>query len=654
MRRNCTQIVFACLLWASLSVFLSCDDRFHDEMPPVPRKVEVGIYAGGTQTRTEMLPDGLGAVWEDGDVISVWAKNSSGNFTLGNQPFITFGTDGQRGFFTSELDAPMTEDTYTYYCCYPQPESVSGDVVTFNIPAIQDGTASGGADVMIATPVRYGALAPLPEPEDHSGMRMEMNRMMHQFRFYIPSENTVVNDEKLKRILLTFPSGVVGNVSLDITDPTVSATLAEEATGNIDMKLAKPIGKSGENPDYACLVIAPKQFAPGESLKIKAYTEDKIAYFDDVDLCARDFKGGHSTPVLLNVREIADYPYRITFTISQNNLGENVNSITLTAPEGCDWDGTGSSVYTYSPGHKVGAWETFSLRFEDEAQYRKFGLKDISVVYDSDHAITSQTVRIPDLSSVDVTAVYLQIPYLFYEDFSGIPSFNDGHDNPSVIHVNSWSDFKNLVSNLGSISDTYVDISDLSGYALGGWYGTRVAGQSGTAVRICCRYEHVVAAGAYYKGRIYSPRLSAIKEGMDANISVSFRYGADRKELDPGVFGEPADKLPVLYFGMNTQETITNPDKNEGDIIDSITGLIGGSGYASSSVSSLSPMAIRAETLTQLNNSYTSFTGVKTVTVSGVDNAMRLSWVLSTNNDKSNVHANYWLYLDDIKVQIAN
>ena len=40
----------------------------------------VGIYAGGGQTRTEMLSDGLGAVWTADDEIAVWAVNSSGDY----------------------------------------------------------------------------------------------------------------------------------------------------------------------------------------------------------------------------------------------------------------------------------------------------------------------------------------------------------------------------------------------------------------------------------------------------------------------------------------------------------------------------------------------------------------------------------------------
>lgn len=244
----------------------------------------------------------------------------------------------------------------------------------------------------------------------------------------------------------------------------------------------------------------------------------------------------------------------------------------------------------------------------------------------------------PDLSSNDKGSISLTVPYLFYEDFSGIPSFNDGHDNPSV----------------GMDSDTYKGITELSSKSsvLSGWYGTRIGGQSGTSIRICCRYEHVLLAGAYYKGRVYTPFLSGIKDGKDVNISVSFRYGSNRKERDP-LLGSPPDKSPVMYFGINTQDPVINPDVNEGNIIDQVTGLVGGSGFASSAPTSLSPMIIKGETLPKTGGSYTSFAGTKSVTVENVDNGMRLAWIISTDNTASNTNANYWLYIDDIKVSIA-
>ena len=73
MRRNCTKIVCVCLKIAALMTLSSCADELQTESSRPPQGVEVGFYAGGAQTRTEMLPNGLSAAWKEGDQLAVWA-----------------------------------------------------------------------------------------------------------------------------------------------------------------------------------------------------------------------------------------------------------------------------------------------------------------------------------------------------------------------------------------------------------------------------------------------------------------------------------------------------------------------------------------------------------------------------------------------------
>lgn len=638
MRRIQTNVVCAFLALVTLIPCQSCSNESQDIANIDNGPLEVGLYAGGVaQTRTHMQPDGLSAVWESGDELALWAKNSSGSYVLANQIFKTYGIDGDSGYFTSVLASAMPEDNYTYYCCYPVPVASDGTKVTFDIPAVQDGKVSGGADIMIADPQQYGPLTAIPEPEDHSGMSLSMNRMLHQFRFYVPEDNTALGDEQITRIVLTFPRSVVGRIALDLADADADAVLSDGGT-KVTLNLASPLKvSSASERNYACVAIVPTAFAQGETMRVQAYTSSMIAQVDSVDLCARDFQAGHSTPVKLKVNAITDYPYKISFKLSANNLGEKPNSITLAAPSGCIWSDGGTNVYTYAPGGKIEVNQEFTFRFEDAAAYQAFSGKSISVTYDSDNALTYQTVTVPNLASVNSASVSLTVPYLFFEDFSSIPSYSDGHDAPKV----------------GTSSDTYKGITELSSTSLNNWYGTRIGVQGGTAMRICCRYEHVLLAGAYYKGRAYTPFLSGIKDGKDVKISVSFRYGSNREERKP-VFGSRPNKSAIMYFGVNTQDVVTNPDQSEGDIIDGITGMVAGSGFSSSAPTSLSPMVIKGDTMNTSGGSYTSFEGTKTVTIDNVDNGMRLAWIVTTNNTSSNTNGNYWLYLDDIKVQLAN
>ncbi len=631
MKRIWIKSVHTALLALLIS---SCSVELQEQENLQAGPVEVGLYAGGVQTRTEMQQNGLSAIWSDDDKIAVWAVGSGG-YVLSNQVFEAYGLNEKRGYFTSVLSSPMPDGIYTYYCSYPAPVSVKGNILEFILPSVQDGKASGGADIMVATPVRHSALTALPEVEDHSSMSLEMNRMMHQFRFWVPAEDTKLKGAEIEHMVLTFPVPVTGNVQLDMTDSSRDPVLIS-GTKDITLDLKEPLSSRKQN--YACAAFVPVSFSQGQSLKIKAYTSDKIVEIDPVDLRAKTCMAGHSTPVMLIVKSVKDYPYQFRFKVAANHLGEDVNSIRMEAPAGCVWPGQNSNVFTYAPGHKVSSGEEFLLRFEDEAQYKAFSGKTISVKYDSESALTHETVVMPDLSAIDKADVSLTVPYLFYEDFSAIPSFSDDHDNPKV----------------GTSSDTYKGITELSSKSsvLAGWYGTRIGGQKGTAIRICCRYEHVLLAGAYYKGRVYTPFLSNIKDGKDVKLSVSFRYGSNRSERDP-LLGSPPDKSPVMYFGINTQDYVTNPDENEGNIIDQVTGLIGGSGYASNVPTSLSPMVIKGEYLPKTGGSYTSFAGTRTVTIDNVDNGMRLAWIISTDNSSSNTNANYWLYIDDIKVSIA-
>ena len=637
MRRIYIEIVCRLLIAIAVAMLIvSCRDvgmgvepAHKDSEPQL-----VGFYAGGAQTRTEMLDNGLSAVWVADDQIALWAIGSSGSYALSNQVFKTYGLDSQRGFFTTELASAMADDTYTYYCCYPVPSSVNGTKANLYVPTVQDGKVTGGADIMVATPVQHGALAPVPEPEDHLGMSMTMNRMMHQFRFYVDEGGAKLNGAAISRMKVSFPFAVVGNVQVELDDPTKSAVLTS-GYKDVTLNLKEPI--TFEEGNYACMAFVPTKFSEGQSIQINAYTSDKIVKINPVDLCARDFIAGHSTPVRLVIQDVVDYPYVITFKVASNNLGEGVNTVVLTAPAGCEWEKGGSNVYHYTPGHKITAGENIVFRFEDEAQYRAFSNKTISVTYDSDNTLTYQSVTVPDISSNNHATLSLTIPYLFFEDFSGIPSFSDGHDNPKV----------------GTASDTYKGISELTSNSLAGWYGARIGGQSGTSIRICCRYEHVLLAGAYYKGRVYTPFLSNIKDGANVNISVSFRYGSNRSERDP-LFGSPPKKNPILYFGINSEDAVTNPDATEGGLLEDIAGLVGGIGYASWADSSLNPRAINGEELNNFSGSYTSFTGTKNVVIENVDNGMRLGWIVSTNNTSSNTNGNYWLYLDDIKVQVAS
>ena len=504
MKYNCTQILRAVIALSIIMPLSSCEAEFKAESP---QNVEVGFYVGDDKTRTSMLSDGLSTKWEADDELALWARNSEGDFILQNQIFKIYGSELSRGFFTSTLSSAMPDGEYTYYCCYPEPLSVEGTKVSFSVPSVQDGAVSGGADVMVATPVSYGPLKALPEIEDHSNMSMSMKHVLHQFRFYIPSDNEVIGDAKLDRILLSFPSGVAGKITLDVADKSVAPVLSEEVA-NLQINLAQKLGISV----YACVAIAPKQFADGDKLQIKAYSDELIAKFDPIDLCARNFLGGHSTPIRLNVKELAECAGVLSFTLNSNNLGENPIKITFTAPSGCNFGDGGSDVYVYEPGREINLGESIKFKFEeDETAFMAFSGQNIAVTYESESAIVSETVTVPQITGRGKADVAINVPYLLFEDFSCVYKEGESYGNNSY-----------------SASETEQPGSSLDGcMSHKGWNAARYW-TTGNAIRINSRYQLVkiiMSFDSYHYGRLDTPPLSAIKSGKTVNLSVEFDAG---------------------------------------------------------------------------------------------------------------------------------
>lgn len=615
-------------LLAMIPALSACQEGLENQQS-VP--CEVGLYAGGTSTRTHMLPNGLSAEWSAGDELAVWARNSAGDYVFSNQTFHTYGIDCQRGFFTSTLAEAMPEGTYTYYCTYPVPVSVSGTSVTFNLPAQQDGKVRGGADIMIADPVQHGALTAVPEPEDHSGMQMHMNRMMHQFRFYIPAENTVIGDEKLTQIMLTFPSDVAGKVTLDMTDLTVEPQLTE-STASMKLVLDQPLGISASEPQYACLAIAPRQFAEGEVLQLKAYTDEKIAFFDPIDLCARNFQAGHSTPVKLNVREMVDFAGMLVFTVSENNLGEDPNVITLTAPAGCNFGDGGTNVYRYEPGRKIKVGEKIVFRFEEDVDaYMAFSGQPISVTYDSDNALMSETVTMPSITQHGKTEAALTVPYLLFEDFSCVYAEGESYGNNSY----SSSEREQPGSSLdGCMSHT-------------GWNAARYWTQ-GNSIRINTRYQCVSVSLLGYKltyasshhGRLDTPQLSGLKPGKTVDLRMTFDAGG---YLHEDSSAEVSDVALCIASHSNT------------GVLDGIP--TGATGINSNYETSLNDFGTRQDSHAMSSNFGKSDFNATFPTyeseISKVTSSTRLVfYTIFSASESLACNAEFNVYIDNIKVQI--
>lgn len=581
-----------------LCTFSSCQKGAVENVGNVGRHT-IGFCIGEASTRTMMNPDGLTASWEKGDRIAVWAKNSAGEYTLNNTQFSVYGADGARAFFTATIDASMPEDRYTYFATYPVPESVSLTKATFTIPSIQDGKVSGGADIMIANPLLHGPLDEVQELSDYTKLGMSMEHILHQFRLYLPEGEDKLGGEAIVKMVLTFPKPVAGKLVADFTDPEAAAEFSGEEK-SITLKLSEPlVNSTSSERKYAMAAFFPSSFEASESINIKIYTETKIANAFPVNLEGRTFAAGHSTPVRLSFSDIQEYG-RLRFTVSSNNLGENANAVRLTAPQGCTW-GDGSTIYEYRPGHEITTGETFEIPFENLDTFRTFSGKDVTVTFDTEHVDATQTVRVPDLTTLNFAEISAGLPYLLYEDFSGVESFNSG-DNYAM-------------SNAGSKSPKSF---------LNGWTGGRVGAEAGMCIRIACRRETSIG----YDARVDSAPIISLKKSTD--IKVSYDYGVNNK-----------------YGGI---AIITDGNVGQNVYIGYVTDT---KGYSSGDDSGTfeSDNTFYAKEYT---GSYTSTPNSDTRIIhSAPTGVLRITWRSAAEYQAGTTNTTCWLYLDNIKVQIA-
>ena len=578
-----------------LCAFSSCQKGAVENVGNVGRHT-IGFCTGEASTRTMMNPDGLTASWEKGDRIAVWAKNSAGEYTLNNTQFSVYGADGARAFFTAKIDASMPEDRYTYYAVYPAPESFSGTKATFTIPSVQDGRVGGGADIMIAAPVLHGPLDEVKELSDYTKLGMSMEHILHQFRLYLPENCGLEAGERIEKIVLDFPKPIVGKITADFSDPYAAPELPDGGS-SITLKLSESLEVSStEKRNYAMASILPISFDASDTFNIKVYSTTKIGTSGPINLGGRTFAAGHSTPVRILLSDVRDYA-RVRFTVSGNNLGENANAVRLTAPEGCVW-GDGSTVYEYRPGHEITTGDSFEIVFEDTDAYKAFSDKDITVTFDTEHVDATQTVRMPDLTTLNFAEISAGLPYLLYEDFSTVEAFSS-YDTFGLSSVGSC----NAVS------------------FLNGWTGARVGAEAGKSMRVAARRESV----ANYDARVDSAPIIALKKESDIKVSFSWGSNNDFYKLMGGDCGQN------VYLGYVTSDTAYKSGDKTGIFED--------------------------------ENKF--FTKEKTGTYANTPNAetmvihsapaglVRITWRTSVEYSAGGNSTTCWLYLDNIKVQIA-
>ena len=506
MKNFLRQIVSFNIISLVISLFVGCSSK--ENTPHPDRQITVYLKAiqpgsdpsSSPTTRTAIGGENLDhTYWSERDTIELyWRKTGSSDALNSGQPFSCYRFEGTVSTFSTEMEA-LPSGSYDYFATYPKPASVNGTQVTYNLPAEQPGTYcppdlhaeyTGNLDFMLATP-----LSSQPNLDGNNTLTMNFIHQCHVMRIQVPTKRNQWGSP-IHKLRVEFPSPVVGRMTMDLTDPTAAPTLTE-GSNTVTAVLSKPLTESQEddvNGNYVWLFLCPG--AVNGTVRFTAYDENDNQLTSVSQQINRELKAGRITPVNLTIPGSLSTT-NLIFSITGNNLGETPNSFTVTAPTGALFS-NGTNQQTF----QVNSSNTYTLSFYNQTNginhSELIRTNGLTFTYDSDNAIVSEIQKISFEEEASEN-INLTVPYLLYEDFSDVNSFDYETDrstsNPDAIWLNQ--------------------------YGLTGWSGTRVGVETGKAMRISVRHETI----AQYPGRVDSPPLSAIKEGHSVKVRLSFNAG---------------------------------------------------------------------------------------------------------------------------------
>lgn len=614
---------------AGLASLAACSDK-RDDMPRVisdtavievagnipesrtamyDEPVTVGIDddAGGgaaVDTRAVLSDDMRTVRWTDNDKVVLWASNPSGSNGIGGEQFeYCTQTAANTARFTGNIK--VADDEYRCVAVYPVPARTEGRRVTYTLPDKQDGTYRSELDIMSSAP----SSGKLVESTGSEGVHLTMHHLCHALRIRIP-EGRNLWGKPVTRLLVEFPREVAGDISFEVSEESgagsITLTNGKRAI-ELDLSEAPFDASADASPRYLWVFITAG--AINGDISFTPLFEDGYCAETLSATVDREFRGGRVTPINLTISEKEQPVTWIDFTVDYTQLGEAVNTLTVTAPENARFRGDMQSASVH-----IGSDGKFSVGYYAKFYPDAFKGAKVDLVYDSTHAIVTGTATLPASPVADGhNAMTVKAPYLFFEDFRGIaPSFERNTE-----HKGSDATDPNPIT--------------LDEYGLQGWTGVRVGGSQGIGLRIHSRVEMGLGIANRNPGRLESAPISNIKSGMNVNVSVAYDYAGDRYNSTGGKAGNP-----VVSFGYTTTQGTIKASENISNVVmsDEVIGIDG-------------------------NDNNTPYYGTTPHTKSSLQipnctSNVRLSWKV-TNNRKSTFAANgnYWFYLDNIRVSIA-
>lgn len=599
------KVSFFAALAISLAACTDVVDSSH--VGPTVQVEEIGFSMAADVTRTGIETDGKTTRWSVGDRLAVWAKDEGGNYTFENTEFTLryFSHEFDKAYFTSNI-ATMAEGEYTYYMSYPKPKSVEGTSATFSVSAEQSGAYDGKYDIMIAKPVVAEALT--------LSKKMELNTVMlhqmHALKITVP-EKASNFDNRVYRLEVTFPNAVVGDITLDVTDPN-----AEPVYTNTSNTIVVKSDEGFAVGSDIWVFVLPGTISGDVSYKIAgAEQRSEVATYP----LEHTMERGHVTPIRMAMPPFEKYTV-FNFSIGENYLGEDFNFFTL-------YDSNGTNMGTYNRN----AENKYTWEYYGEFDVTPYNNSNWTLVFDTENAVVENKVNMGTLKPYfqqNITPV--DIPYLLFENFENVAE-SESNGNNSY----QSSDRNQPGKSLDGAMPT------------NGWNAARYWLKPG-AMRINSRYQSVkiiVSFASYHYGRLDTPPLGnstrGIKAGKKVNLKVNF---------DAALYKHTSSSLSLNSGAINiaTHTNASNP-------IDGIP--TGSTGISSSYDTTLSNFGntIHTEPLADNagNNDFGKTFPTYTAELPSVSSDTRIVFypTLSTASGTGNTEVN--VYIDNIKVSIA-
>lgn len=473
----------------------------------------VGIDVG---SRTQVDDAGAEIKWSEDDRIALWAEASDATFAFEGAEFALwhYTPSWQRALFRGSVTGMDASSKYTYYATYPVPTSVNSASreVTYEIPAVQDGSFHGDWDIMVADPLHD---APALVAGDNSDVvSLNFHHQVHLLRIRIPAN---LLGESITQLTLTFPVDVTGAMTVDITDPQAQPRISGSRSVTLRFKEPKDAG------DVVFATIAPVTLQETDRIEIVA--TGTIYESQTRSMVGKAFQAGHTTPISYTVPEAEKIlGTMLRFSLhdtGENTLGEAIQKLWIEADGVTLEAGSAGNPFTVNA---EGIYEIL-LPSDSEIPGLLNAAGSIKVYYDSEHATVTKEVSLPTITTHAVNEIPLPgVPYLFEEDFSG-----------------------------ASAQEYTSSTNELSGIGLPGWGASRYEIQPGRAAF----FMYVGTSTSSIdnrRGRMDTPFLP-IKEGASVSIKVSYNIGAPIVEVG-GVWPFTSDSKWSVTCEFGTQNDI--------------------------------------------------------------------------------------------------